>query len=380
MDENERKALIAGIKEAIAERMKAAGIVDDNFLKGIAGRLNDIEQRLAEGGAGAPSIRGLDIANPFASDVFKQRINMLAEGHKSTGAIPLAGVGIKRMKALVNLPEGGSTIAAFPTQNQRGPTMGPAIAPLTLVDLLPSTPVSSDSYEYVQLDRTSAAGVQQNEGDEKPETEFTATLVTSKIATVAHWTQASRQVLADNSQLSQMLAAVLSIDVVAKYENLLLNGNGTTDKIEGLVAQAPAFPHTAGPKADRLSEAIADMWSAGFVASAIVLNPNDWSFFERERADSGDGQYVAGGGWANPAQPSMWRVPVARAASLAEGNALVVDTRFVTMLDRQQASTAVSTEDRDNFIRNLVTLLAEMRGGLAVYNVSAMRLVDLAST
>jgi len=28
----------------------------------------------------------------------------------------------------------------------------------------------------------------------------------------------------------------------------------------------------------------------------------------------------------------------------------------------------VSSEDRDNFIRNLVTILAEMRGGLAVYD------------
>jgi HK97 family phage major capsid protein len=191
---------------------------------------------------------------------------------------------------------------------------------------------------------------------------------------------ASRQVLADNAQLSSLLASVLSIDVVAKYENLLLNGNGTTDKIEGLVGQASIFSHTAGPKADRLSEAIADMWTNGFVASAIVLHPNDWSFFERERADAGDGQYIAGGGWANPAAPSMWRVPVARAASLAEGNALVLDTRFVTMLDRQQVSTAVSTEDRDNFIKNLVTMLAEMRGGLAVYNTGALRLIDLEST
>jgi hypothetical protein len=78
--------------------------------------------------------------------------------------------------------------------------------------------------------------------------------------------------------------------------------------------------------------------------------------------------------------PKTLALKVARAAGLAQGSALVVDTRFVTMLDRQQVSTAVSAEDRDNFIKNLITMLAEMRGGLAVYNTDAVQLVDLAST
>lgn len=76
----------------------------------------------------------------------------------------------------------------------------------------------------------------------------------------------------------------------------------------------------------------------------------------------------------------MWRTPVARAAGLAQGSALVIDTRRVTMLDREQAQTMISNEDRDNLIKNLVTLLAEMRGGLAVYDTQAVQLVDLAST
>jgi hypothetical protein len=110
------------------------------------------------------------------------------------------------------------------------------------------------------------------------------------------------------------------------------------------------------------------------------MNPFDWHTFETERADSGDGSTSQEAGWANPAAPTVWRTPVARAAGLAIGSALVIDTRFVTMLNRQQAQAMVSGEDRDNFIRNLVTLLAEMRGGLAVYNTEAVQLVDLAST
>jgi len=377
MDEQEKQALIASIKAAIGERLKEAGITDPETIAKFAGRIADLEQKYAEVRGGAPAIRGLSIANPFEADHFKQRLNLVKEGQPTTGNIMLPNVGVKHLKALVTLPSGGTS--GFPTQPQRGPTLDPAQAPLTLVDVLPSTPVTSDSYEFVQITRVNNAGVQQNEGNQKPETEFDANLETAKIATVAHWTQASRQVLADNAQLSAMLSRVLSIDVVAKYEGLLLNGNGTTDKIHGLVPQATPFAHTKVHKPDRVSECLAAMWAAGYVGSVVIMNPFDWSDFETERADTGNGQYVAGG-WANPAAPTVWRTPVARAAGLAQGSALVVDTRFVTMLDRQQVSTAVSAEDRDNFIKNLITMLAEMRGGLAVYNTDAVQLVDLAST
>lgn len=47
--------------------------------------------------------------------------------------------------------------------------------------------------------------------------------------------------------------------------------------------------------------------------------------------------------------------------------------RIVTMLDRQQVSTAVSTEDCDDFIKNLLTMLTELRGGLAVDVVPIFR-------
>jgi hypothetical protein len=59
---------------------------------------------------------------------------------------------------------------------------------------------------------------------------------------------------------------------------------------------------------------------------------------------------------------------------------LVVDGRFVQLLDREQAQTMISTEDRDNFVKNIVTLLAEMRAGCALLDTGAVRSVDIAST
>lgn len=378
MNEDEKKLLIAEIKKSIGETFKEHGIEGREGFQKLMGRLAALEQAVADptGARGAMLPNGA-LRNPFEADAFKQRVKQVVDGQPSSGNILLPGVGIKSLKALTNFA--GGTTSGFPTQPQRGPTVPPVTPPISLIDVLPSTPVTADNFEFVQLTRTSAAEV-VSEGGQKPETEFEANLETAKIATIAHWTQASKQVLADNASLGEMLGRILSVDVVAKYENLLLNGDGTTDKIHGLIPQATVFSHSAAPKPDRISECLAAMWNIGYVGSVVVMNPFDWHTFETERAESGDGQYVAGGGWANPAAPTVWRTPVARAAGLAVGSALVLDTRFITMLDRQQVQTLVSAEDRDNFIKNLITLLAEMRGGLAVYDTAAVQLVDLAST
>ena len=54
--------------------------------------------------------------------------------------------------------------------------------------------------------------------------------------------------------------------------------------------------------------------------------------------------------------------------------------RRVTILDRQQVSVMVSMHHADNFTKNLLTILGELRGGLAVYDTGGVGLVDIGGT
>jgi HK97 family phage major capsid protein len=153
--------------------------------------------------------------------------------------------------------------------------------PLTLLDFLPSIPISASKYEYVQISRTNNANVQQDEGDQKPETEFDSELVDASIATVAHWTQASRQVLSDSPQLGTMLRNVLAVDAFTKFETLLISGNGTTDKIDGLVNQATVLMTSGSIAPDVISSGLGIMFNNGYPASVVVMNPLDWAASER---------------------------------------------------------------------------------------------------
>lgn len=362
MDPEERKKLIEAIKAAIAE---------DNGP--LAARLDALEQTLA-GLGDRPSLHRNGGPDPFAGEAFLARVKALHDGALNTGKIPL-GIALKAVKALVSGDPNESPSTTYPTQPERGPTIPPTQRPLMLLDMLTPIPVSSNTYEHVQISRTNNAAVQQGEGVAKAETEINTALVTCKIATVAHHTTASRQVLSDNVQLIDILRQVLALDCLDKLERLILNGNGTTDEILGLIEQAIVLDVTETHPADRISEASAMMWDSGYVASALVVNPLDWHTIRTERA-SGDGQYVAGG-WANPAAPTVWSVPLVQTPSIALGSALLVDTSRVRLLDREQASVMISTEHESNFTKNLATLLGELRAGVAVYDTSGLGVIDL---
>ncbi|WP_440058763.1 hypothetical protein [Pseudomonas fragariae (ex Marin et al. 2024)] len=63
---------------------------------------------------------------------------------------------------------------------------------------------------------------------------------------------------------------------------------------------------------------------------------------------------------------------------MPEGKALILDTT-TALLDHQEVAVEASRMDGDNFRRNLVTILAELRAGLAVYASTSMRLVTLSA-
>lgn len=74
---------------------------------------------------------------------------------------------------------------------------------------------------------------------------------------------------------------------------------------------------------------------------------------------------------------SLWGTPVKVTNGMPQGEALILDTIVAALLDRQEVTVEASRHDGDNFKRNLVTILAELRAGLAVFAPTATRLVTL---
>lgn len=370
----EHATAVAGLQKSVEE--KSANIEQRMAgFEGIKKQLEDTLKKSQRPGLSRASTDevGTGIVAQFSES---QQFGAMAKGLPSTGRVPMEGVSIK---ALTNTGRGvsGSTDYSIQPQRVDGLFNNPQRV-LTLLDVLPSLPVSVGSFEYMQLNGyTNNAAFQTLEGDAKAETDLPTVVVQAQVSTIAHWIKASVQVLEDAPALTQQVDNLLNYGLLAKLEAEIVSGVAGTGKIKGLIEHATEFSVTGTPgAADAIGQAVVNLNANGWLAGVIVLNPVDWFAIASERAGTGDGQYILGSP-RDPSPPSLWGVPVVTTPSLAAGSALVLDPFQVAILDRQQPAMMASRDTGANFTSNMVTILVEMRAGLAVFSPGAVLVVDI---
>ncbi len=247
---------------------------------------------------------------------------------------------------------------------------------LFIRDLLNWGPTTSSSIEYVKETgfTNSADVVSEGPTDVKPESDLTFDLDSAPIATIAHWIRASKQVLADASMLQSYINGRLMYGLKLKEEAQLLKGSGVGLNIDGIYTQATAYANPgvtvqAETAIDRLRIALLQAALAEYDADGIVLSPIDWT--EIELTKTTDNAYL----FATPrglAAPGLWGRPVVATQSMTAGDFLVGAFAMGAQgWDREDANITVSNQDRDNFVKNMVTILCEERVGLTVFRPEA---------
>lgn len=158
-----------------------------------------------------------------------------------------------------------------------------------------------------------------------------------------------------------------------KEEMQLLNGDGTGSNLSGILPQATAFADPASMASytimDQIRLAALQATLAEYPASGIVLNPIDWAKLELAKDENAN--YIIGkpqGTLVN----TLWRLPVVETTAIAAGTFLTGAFRLGAQLfDRWNLSIEIATQNEDDFVKNLVTILCEERLALAVYRPEA---------
>lgn len=247
---------------------------------------------------------------------------------------------------------------------------------LTIRDLISPGRTESNSIEYVRETgfTNSADVVSENPTNVKPESSIQFELDTETVATIAHWIRASRQVLSDAKMLSSYIDSRLRYGLQLKEEAQLLKGSGVGLNINGIYTQATAYSNPgvvvqAQTRIDQLRLALLQAELAEYYADGIVLSPVDWAAIELTKTS--ENAYLL----ANPhgtATASLWSRPVVPTQAMDAGDFLVGAFQMAAQVwDREDANVVVSTEDRDNLVKNMVTILAEERLALTVYRPEA---------
>lgn len=245
---------------------------------------------------------------------------------------------------------------------------------LRIRNLLTQGRTTSNLIEYVKkLGFTNNAAV-VSEGAQKPESTITYEAHDAAVRTIAHWIHVTRQAMDDAPLLQSDIDNDLRYGLDYAEEVELLNGDGTGQHLDGLIANSTpysrAFMPTNKTIIDDLRLALLQASLAEFPADGIVMHPTDWARVELTK----DGQqlYI----YSTPSQltgPMIWGQPVVATQAMDEGDFLVGAFKTAASIyDRMDTEVLISSEDRDNFIKNMLTVRAEKRLALAVKRPEAL--------
>lgn len=344
---------------AVSKQLQGDLTTVQEELKTAGTRLFDLEQKLAGGKIDDPTTHK-SFAERTADDIMKGW-----DGRSSKVEVQSFN------KALGS----GTASAGSLVEPQRNAgILMPGLRRLTIRDLLAQGRISSNSLDYVRENVFTNSAAPVAEGNLKPESQITFTKETANVRTIAHWIQASRQIMDDAPLLESYVNNRLLFGLALAEEAQLLNGDGTGENLVGINKVATAYDTglnvARDNKADQIAHAVFQVTESEFEASGIILNPRDWHAIALLKDDMG--RYIFGGPSAFAARV-MWGLPVVATKAQAQGTFTVGGFDLASQVwDRMDATVEVSREDRDNFVKNMLTILCEERLALAHYRPTAL--------
>jgi HK97 family phage major capsid protein len=363
----------AAVLKKTAEDVAAFGKVQEGTKDAVAkmnedgqklqGRMLEVEQKLAELKTATPA-PPVSLGEKIVTDPKFKEFAALAKSKGSFNQrFELKTYGLKQITSIDSSGGAGIWSTRLPGVIEE------PLRPLSIRDLLDQGSTDSNLIEWVRENVYTNEADVVSEGALKPESNITYERLDVPVRTIAHWIRASKQVLADFKQLQTMINGRMRWGLRIKEEDEILYGDGTGEHLLGLIPQATdyntALNRTGDTFIDVIRHAILQVRLAFYPASGIVVSPTDWHNIELTK-DNENRYLMASPQGRIPAM--LWGLPVVESDGMAtSGEFLVGAFRLAaTLFDREEAAILLSTEDRDNFIRNLVTILAEERLALAV--------------
>ena len=285
-----------------------------------------------------------------------------------------------QQKALVY---SGSAVAGGFVQNDVQPGVLSILQrQINVLDIIPRLQTDSDTIEYVREDTftnaaamTAEATATTGTSGSKPESTLAYSPQTSPVRTLAHWIPVTNKTLSDAPQIRGIINSRLLLGLTLVLESQMLTGDGTGENFTGILN---AGIQVQGLGSDSVQDAIFKARTLVRVTgkampSAVVLHPNDWQAVRLARENTASatlGGYLMGPPSMTGAT-TLWGLPVVESEAITENTGLVGDFSMgATLFDREQAAIRVGLIN-DQFIRNMQTILAELRAAFVVWRPTA---------
>ncbi|MEX2990335.1 phage major capsid protein [Serratia fonticola] len=240
---------------------------------------------------------------------------------------------------------------------------------LFIRDLIAPGRTTSPAIFWVQQTGFTNAAKVIPEGTPKPYSDIEFATKITPVTTIAHMFKASKQIMDDFAQLQSTIDTEMRFGLKYVEEQEILFGDGTGVHLHGIVPQAeafdPAFQVAQQNGIDELRLAMLQAQLARFPASGHVLHFTDWAKIELTKDTLG--RYILG----NPsalAGPTLWGLPIVETEIAAFLGKFLTGAfnAAAQLFDREDANVVISTENADDFEKNMISIRCEERLALAV--------------
>lgn len=323
-------------------------------LEDLQARLGEVEQKGARRGGGADAARTVG-AQAVEHQAMKDFAQSVQGGRRVS--VPVKNVLSTDMADGVVEPQRLPGIDVMPKQR------------LFIRDLIAGGRTTSPAIFWVQQTGFTNAATVVSEGTQKPYSDIEFATKITPVVTIAHMFKASKQIMDDFAQLQSMIDAEMRYGLKYVEEQEILFGSGTGGHLEGIVPQASAFAPAFAPDdrtpIDDLRLAILQAQLARLPVDGFVVHFTDWARIELTKDSTGG--YIL----ANPlrlAGPTLWGRPVVE-TEVPEFEGEFLAGAFQTgaqIFDREEANVVISTENVDDFEKNMISIRCEERLALAV--------------
>lgn len=310
-------------------------------------------------------------------DALKEKADALkAEKEKSAGSGGEVKIRIKADEDFSMSNFAGTTYADTTTE-RRGLYQNP-FAPIWLRTLLPNATTQSGIIYYPQYtgDGDGAAGVWDGSGDiadltAKPGVNFDLDSVTKEVAWIAGITRVKREMLDDIAWLRSFITQQLTVG----RRGLFVAEN--TQILDTLDTNSTPYDGSLTLLIEQIYEAAFGQMTDNYMnANLIVMNSRDLvkEVILNKATTSGLYNLPEGTLATVNGRLTIGGIPVVGlpSASVAAGEAYVVDTAQTQFVSRMNPEVRFFEQDRDNVIKNLVTVRAEERIATLVFDTNAV--------
>lgn len=270
------------------------------------------------------------------------------------------------VKAVTAITLGGSYTGTSLTTEIDRSVVGPQTNMPFFRNIVNVAPIRGNKVTWINKSATEGTAGMTAEGAAKSQVSWVYSEASADVKKITAYVKVSKEALDDLDFLRSEINTDLRQEIELKLDEQIAEGDGLGQNLKGILTYAPTFA-VAGTslaaavdnanRLDVLRSAVALVRKNKFRANYIAINPVDAALMDMEKGTDGhyilppfvtaDGTRVAG-------------TTVIESFSIDEGSFLVGDFTKSNLRIREEININLGYEN-DDFTKNMVTILAEMR-------------------